>query len=268
MGRIPMEMHAEPRPVAPVVALTDIWKSFGAVRALRGVHLDVMPGETHGLVGDNAAGKSTLMKVLTGVHEPDRGAIEVNGQRVHFSSPHDSRDMGIEMIFQHFALAENLDIRANIFLGREVERRYLWGLIRFLDTPRMTAETLRVLKSLDLEMDPKLKVRRLSGGQRQVVAIGRALAFDARLVIMDEPTANLAVGKVEKLLELTKRLHELGVAVIVISHRLDEIFAVADRITVMRLGRIVGRFRKGEVTQEQISHLISHGPEDAEEAEA
>jgi simple sugar transport system ATP-binding protein len=263
-----MSTTTEPQPRVPVVALEDIWKTFGAVRALQGVYFDVMPGETHGLVGDNAAGKSTLMKILTGVYEPDRGAIEVNGKRVHFSSPRESRDMGIEMIFQHFALAENLDIRANIFLGREVERRHLGGLIRFLDTRRMTTETLRILKLLDLEMDPKLKVRRLSGGQRQVVAIGRALAFDARLVIMDEPTANLAVGKVEKLLELTKRLHQLGVAVIVISHRLDEIFAVADRITVMRLGGIVGRFKKGEVTQEQVSRLISHGLDGAEEVGA
>lgn len=251
----------------PIVALKDIWKSFGAVHALRGVDLDVMPGEIHGLVGDNAAGKSTLMKILTGVHEPDRGVIEVNGKQVHFSSPRQSRNMGIEMIFQHFALAENLDIRSNIFLGREVEHWYLGGLIRLLDTPRMTHETLRVLKSLDLPMNPKLKVRRLSGGQRQVVAIGRALAFDARLVIMDEPTANLAVGKVEKLLELTMRLQDLGVAVILISHRLDEIFALANRITVMRQGRVVGRFKRGEIVQEQVSHLISHGPDTVEKAE-
>lgn len=245
----------------PVISLIDIWKSFGAVRALRGVDLAVMPGETLGLVGDNAAGKSTLMKILTGVYQPDRGAIEVSGKRVEFSSPRESRDLGIEMIFQDFALAENLDIRSNIFLGREAERQYLGGLVKVLDKGRMTAETARVLKSLDLEMNPRLKVRRLSGGQRQIVAIGRALAFDARLIIMDEPTANLAVGKVEKLLELTKRLHELGVAVIVISHRLDEVFAVADRLQVMRQGRVVGRFLRGEVSEQDVSHLISRGPD-------
>jgi simple sugar transport system ATP-binding protein len=252
----------------PVVAMTDIWKSFGAVRALRGVDLKVMPGETLGLLGDNAAGKSTLMKILTGVYQPDRGIIEVNGQRVDFPSPKESRELGIEMIFQTFALAENLDIRSNIFLGREVQRRYLGGLVKTLDQRHMTRETLRVLRSLDLEMNPRLKVRRLSGGQRQVVAIGRALAFDARLIIMDEPTANLAVGKVEKLLELTKKLHELGVAVIVISHRLDEVFAVADRMQVMRQGRVVGRFVKGEVSEQAVSHLIARGPDGDEEQDA
>jgi simple sugar transport system ATP-binding protein len=251
----------------PVVSMVDIWKSFGAVRALSGVDLTVMPGETLGLVGDNAAGKSTLMKILTGVHRPDRGVIEVNGTRVEFSSPRESRELGIEMIFQTFALSENLDIRSNIFLGREIERRYLGGLVKVLDKGRMTAETVRVLKSLDLEMNPRLKVRRLSGGQRQIVAIGRALAFDARLIIMDEPTASLAVGKVEKLLELTKRLHELGVAVIVISHRLDEVFAVADRLQVMRQGRVVGRFARGEATEQEVSHIISRGPDGDEEPE-
>jgi ABC-type sugar transport system ATPase subunit len=204
----------------PLVKLSDIWKSFGAIQALRGVSLDVMPGETLGLLGDNAAGKSTLMKILTGVYQPDRGQIHVAGEWVVLDRPSESRRRGIEMIYQDFALAENLDVRANIFLGREIRKSYLGGLVRILDNRAMEAESQRVIGSLDLQMNPRLKVRRLSGGQRQAVAIGRALAFDAQLIIMDEPTANLAVGKVEKLLELTKRLHNLGVAVIIITHRL------------------------------------------------
>jgi ABC-type sugar transport system ATPase subunit len=243
----------------PLVELVDIWKSFGAVQSLRGVSMDIMPGETFGLLGDNAAGKSTLMKVLTGVYQPDRGQIIVGGQPVVFDRPSESRRRGIEMIYQDFALAENLDVRSNIFLGREMRKSYLGGLIKVLDNRGMERETRRVIGSLDLQMNPRLKVRRLSGGQRQAVAIGRALAFDARLIIMDEPTANLAIGKVEKLLELTKRLHDLGVAVIIITHRLDEAFAVASRLMVMRQGQVVGRFRAADVTEHELSHLISKG---------
>ncbi|MEA4944524.1 MAG: ATP-binding cassette domain-containing protein [Propionicimonas sp.] len=243
----------------PLIALTDIQKSFGAVTALRGVTIDIDPGETLALLGDNAAGKSTLMKVLTGVYQPDAGTISYAGDTVVFENPSVSRAHGIEMIFQDFALADNLDVRSNIFLGREVKRNLLGGLIRILNNKEMTARTRTVLDSLDIEIDPRLKVRRLSGGQRQAVAIGRALAFEAKLVIMDEPTANLSVAKVEKLIEVTKRLKELGIAVIIITHRMDEAFAVADRIVVMRQGSVVGRFRPTEANETDIAHLISHG---------
>jgi ABC-type sugar transport system ATPase subunit len=243
----------------PLVKLSDIWKSFGAIQALRGVSLDVMPGETLGLLGDNAAGKSTLMKILTGVYQPDRGQIHVAGESVVLDRPSESRRRGIEMIYQDFALAENLDVRANIFLGREIRKSYLGGLVRILDNRAMEAESQRVIGSLDLQMNPRLKVRRLSGGQRQAVAIGRALAFDAQLIIMDEPTANLAVGKVEKLLELTKRLHNLGVAVIIITHRLDEAFAVCSRLVIMRQGQVVGRFPAANVSESELANLISKG---------
>jgi ABC-type sugar transport system ATPase subunit len=243
----------------PLVKLSDIWKSFGAIQALRGVSLDVMPGETLGLLGDNAAGKSTLMKILTGVYQPDRGQIHVAGESVVLDRPSESRRRGIEMIYQDFALAENLDVRANIFLGREIRKSYLGGLVRILDNRAMEAESQRVIGSLDLQMNPRLKVRRLSGGQRQAVAIGRALAFDAQLIIMDEPTANLAVGKVEKLLELTKRLHNLGVAVIIITHRLDEAFAVCSRLVIMRQGQVVGRFPAANVSESEVANLISKG---------
>jgi simple sugar transport system ATP-binding protein len=253
----------------PFVELVDIWRSFGAVTALRGVSLDVMPGETFALLGDNAAGKSTLMKILTGVYQPDRGSILINGAPVVFDQPSESRRRGIEMVYQDFALAENLDIRSNIFLGREMRKTFLGGLIQVLDNAGMEREANRVINSLDLTMNPRLKVRRLSGGQRQAVAIGRALAFDAKLIIMDEPTANLAVGKVEKLMELTRRLQTLGVAVIIITHRLDEVFAVASRLMVMRQGQVVGRFRTSDTTEAELAQLIAKGlPEHASDERA
>lgn len=244
---------------SPLIALTDIRKTFGAVTALRGVSIDVLPGETFALLGDNAAGKSTLMKVLTGVYQPDGGTIELDGQRVDFHTPSASRDKGIEMVYQDFALADNLDVRTNVFLGREPQKNILGPLVRIIDRKKMEAETIRVLERLDIPINPRLKVKRLSGGQRQAVAIGRALAFDARLIIMDEPTANLSVAKVDKLIEVTQRLKDLGIAVIIITHRLDEAFAVADRFAVMRQGEVVGRFRTGEVSETQVAHLISHG---------
>ena len=255
---MPSEPAAGPQK-APLVALKGIRKSFGAVTALRGVDLDVMPGETFALLGDNAAGKSTLMKVLTGVYRPDHGSIELDGEAVSFPSPAVSRSRGIEMIYQDFALADNLDVRTNIFLGREPRRNVLGPLVRVVDTKLMERETKRVLDALDIAINPRLRVRRLSGGQRQAVAIGRALAFDARLIIMDEPTANLSVAKVDKLIEVTQRLKDLGIAVIIITHRLDEAFAVADRFAVMRMGEVVGKFVNGEVSETQVAHLISHG---------
>lgn len=243
----------------PLVELRDIRKSFGAVVALRGVTIDVLPGETYALLGDNAAGKSTLMKVLTGVHQPDEGSILLDGEEVAFTTPAESRSRGIEMVYQDFALADNLDVRSNVFLGREPRKNILGPLLRIVDRKFMERETKRVLDSLDIQINPKLKVRRLSGGQRQAVAIGRALAFNARLIIMDEPTASLSVAKVDKLIEVTQRLKELGIAVIIITHRLDEAFAVADRMAVMRRGEVVGSFRAGEVTESQIATLISTG---------
>ena len=245
--------------MAPLIKLTDIRKTFGAVTALRGVSLDVEPGETFALLGDNAAGKSTLMKILTGVYQPDHGSIEFLGDHVHFPTPATSRQRGIEMIYQDFALSDNLDVRSNIFLGREPRKGLLGPFLRVLDTKRMESETRRVLDALDIAINPRLKVRRLSGGQRQAVAIGRALAFDAKLIIMDEPTANLSVAKVDKLIEVTQRLKSLGIAVIIITHRLDEAFAVADRLAVMRQGEVVGRFRVADVTETQVAELISHG---------
>jgi simple sugar transport system ATP-binding protein len=257
-----MKMNDSSPTTEPIVALENIQKSFGAVTALRGVSIDVMPGETFALLGDNAAGKSTLMKILTGVYQPDAGSIRLDGKQVEFHSPATSRSAGIEMVYQDFALADNLDVRSNIFLGREPRKNLVGPLVRIVDRKRMESETERVLKRLDIPINPRLKVRRLSGGQRQAVAIGRALAFDARLIIMDEPTANLSVAKVDKLIGVTQKLKELGIAVIIITHRLDEAFAVADRCAVMRQGEVVGRLDMSQVTETEVAHLISHGTMD------
>ncbi|MBC9942971.1 sugar ABC transporter ATP-binding protein [Leucobacter sp. cx-328] len=259
-------MTDAPSVTTPLVALNNIQKTFGAVTALRGVSIDVLPGETFALLGDNAAGKSTLMKVLTGVYQPDQGTIRMDGEQVAFSSPAASRSAGIEMVYQDFALADNLDVRTNIFLGREPQRNVLGPLVRVVDRKKMERETNRVLERLDIPINPRLKVKRLSGGQRQAVAIGRALAFDAKLIIMDEPTANLSVAKVDKLIEVTQKLKDLGIAVIIITHRLDEAFAVADRCAVMRQGEVVGRYRMDEVSESEIAHLISQGNLDAYES--
>lgn len=258
-------MTDAPSATTPLVALNNIQKTFGAVTALRGVSIDVLPGETFALLGDNAAGKSTLMKVLTGVYQPDHGTIRLDGEAVTFPTPAVSRSAGIEMVYQDFALADNLDVRTNIFLGREPQKNIIGPLVRVIDKKKMERETNRVLERLDIPINPRLKVKRLSGGQRQAVAIGRALAFDAKLIIMDEPTANLSVAKVDKLIEVTQKLKDLGIAVIIITHRLDEAFAVADRCAVMRQGEVVGRFRMDEVTESEVAHLISQGTLDGYE---
>jgi len=242
----------------PLVRMRGISKAFGAVQALRGVDLELGPGEVLGLVGDNAAGKSTLMKVLTGVHRPDEGAIVFDGQRVSFHSPRDSRALGIEMIYQNLALAPNLDVVANVFLGREHMRKTLPHVGEWLDERRMEADTWDFLRRLKITIDSVRKpVERLSGGQQQAVAIARAVAFQARVVIMDEPTASLAVKEVGKVLDLVVQLRAKGVAVILISHRLQDIFAVGDRVMVLRGGQRVAAKRIGETNMDEVvKHIV------------
>lgn len=244
----------------PLVAMRWISKSFGAVRALHEVDFDVLPGEVVGLVGDNAAGKSTLMKVLSGAHVPDRGDILVDGKLVRIAHPQDARGLGIEMLYQHFALAGNIMIYQNVFLGRELTKRYLAGLIRVLDKRRMEERSAEVLSRLHIRVDSvRQKVKELSGGQQQSVAIGRAIGFNARLIIMDEPTANLGVKEVHNLLTLVRRLKDEGVAVVFISHRLDDIFAVGDRVIVLKSGRRVGERLIRETTRDEVIRLIVGG---------
>lgn len=223
-----------------IIEMQGIQKSFGAVHALRGVDLILHHKEVLGLVGDNAAGKSTLMKVLSGAYMPDRGEILIEGEKAHIAGPEDARRLGIEMVYQDFALANNLDVASNVFLGREIVRLNL-GLLKVMNKRRMEQEALRLMDRLRIQIaSVRLKVENLSGGQRQAVAIGRVTAFDAKVIIMDEPTAALSVAAIGNVLDLIHELREQGASIIVISHRLEDIFEIGDRVIVLRHGRKVG----------------------------
>jgi ABC-type sugar transport system ATPase subunit len=223
----------------PTVEMRNIKKSFGAVQALRGVDLSLGQHEVLGLVGDNAAGKSTLMKVLSGAYIPDEGEILIEGHKAHFTNPEEARRLGIEMVYQDFALANNLDVAANVFLGREAVRWKL-GPIRVMNRGYMEEQAKNLIDRLKIDIDSvRYKVENLSGGQRQAVAIGRATAFDAKIIIMDEPTAALSVAAISKVLDLIKTLKAQGGSVIIVSHRLEDIYEVGDRVMVLRHGRKV-----------------------------
>ena len=223
----------------PVVELRNIKKSFGAVQALKGVDLALYHNEVLGLVGDNAAGKSTLMKVLSGAYIPDDGDIFLEGEKAHISNPMDARNQGIEMVYQDYALANNLDVAANVFMGREVVQLRL-GPIGVMDFHHMEQETKNLLNRLKIKVQSvRQKVERLSGGQRQAIAIARATAFNAKVIIMDEPTAALSVAAIDQVLELIKELKAQGASIIIISHRLEDIYRVSDRMIVLRQGRKV-----------------------------
>lgn len=245
----------------PIIEMRNIKKNFGAVQALRGVDLALYPNEVLGLVGDNAAGKSTLMKVLSGAYLPDAGEIYLEGRKVHFTSPEDARRMGIDMVYQDFALADNLDVASNIFLGREEVWLNL-GLLKVMSTGRMEEGARRMMDRLKVDIaSVRLKVARLSGGQRQAVAIGRATAFNAKVVIMDEPTAAMSVEETRKVLELIRELVRQGASAIMISHRLEDVFQVADRVMVLRHGRKVGELpiggqSLGEVREKVVARIV------------
>lgn len=223
----------------PVIEMRNIKKNFGGVQALRGVDLVLRKNEVLGLVGDNAAGKSTLMKVLSGAYIPDGGEIFIEGVKVELTSPMYARQLGIEMVYQDLALADNLDVAANVFLGRELFSTRL-GPISILDKHLMEQETTRLLDRLKIDIPSvRANVERLSGGQRQAIAIARATAFDTRVTIMDEPTAALSVAASSKVLDLVRELKAQGNSIIIISHRLEDIYQVSDRLMVLRQGRKV-----------------------------
>jgi ABC-type sugar transport system ATPase subunit len=222
-----------------IVEMRNIRKSFAAVRALRGVDLALHHNEVLGLVGDNAAGKSTLMKVLSGAYHPDEGEILIEGKKVHLSDPLSARLLGIEMVYQDLALINHLDVAANVFLGREAMSARL-GRVGVMDQRHMEQETQRLLDRLKIDISSvRLDVEKLSGGQRQAVAIARATAFNAKVIIMDEPTAALSVAAIGKVLDLVRELKAQGCSIIVISHRLEDIYQVSDRMIVLRHGRKV-----------------------------
>lgn len=245
----------------PLLKLIDLHKHFGGLVAVDNLSLEVYPGEVVGLVGDNGAGKSTLIKMVSGVYHPDGGKMFLGGEEVHFDTPMEARRRGIETIYQDLALCENLDAAVNIFLGREPMRRQL-GLLKVVDRQHMLTESETVLSQLDIHIPNLLRpMRQMSGGQRQAVAIARAVYWNARLMIMDEPTAALAVAEQRKVLDLCRTLRDRGVPVIIISHNMHDVFAVADRIIVMRRGKKVGELlAKSTSTDEVVSLMVGSAP--------
>ncbi len=225
----------------PVLQVSGIEKHFGPVHALQGVDFAVRRGEIVALIGDNGAGKSTFINCLTGVNAPDAGAIEFEGMPVSFGSPQEARSHGIETVYQDLAIAPHLDAVANIFLGRELRRPGFLGGLGFLDQERMRQETESQLTRLKVRV-PGLQRRMttLSGGQRQGVAVARAVMWASKVVIMDEPTAALGVAQTSQVLDLMRQVRDTGIPVVFISHNMPNVFDVADRIVVLRLGRIVG----------------------------
>jgi len=241
-----------PAGMAPMLEVRHLVKRFGGLTAVNDVSLEVRAGEVVGLVGDNGAGKSTLIKCVSGVHQGEEGDILLNGEVVRFAKPIDARRAGIETIYQDLALAGNLDVSANIFLGREVRRRLVPG-IHTLDEQRMLDESRRILDSLDIRIPRfRAEIDKLSGGQRQAVAIARAVYWNARLMIMDEPTNNLGVPEQRKVLALIETLKGQGVPVILISHTLPDVFAVTDRIVVMHRGRKVAEKATSDTNSTEI----------------
>ena len=240
----------------PLLELRDVSKSFGSVQALTDVDFEVRAGEVMALVGDNGAGKSTLIKCIAGIHPMDQGEMLFDGKQVSVGGPKDAVKLGIEVVYQDLALCDNLDVVQNMYLGREAQNAF-----HILQEPPMEAKTRETLKSLRVTTIRSIRqtVATLSGGQRQSVAVARAVMWNSRLVILDEPTAALGVAQTEQVLALVNRLAEQGLAVVLISHNLHDIFETATRITVLRLGRNAGVYQRTAVTQEEVVHAITAG---------
>lgn len=241
----------------PLLEVRNVSIRFGGVEALRKVSMQVYPGEVVALCGDNGAGKSTLIKIISGVYRPGEGEVLFDGERLDLRDPHDARAKGIETIYQDLALADNLDVGSNIFLGREPVRRQFG--IQVIDRERMAQVAREVLERLDIVIPArKLRgpVKMLSGGQRQAIAIGRAIYWNAHVLIMDEPTAALGVPEQRKVMELIAALKAQGVAVILISHNLHDIFAIADRIVVLRRGEVAGERLVAGTNGDEIVRLM------------
>ena len=239
----------------PLLELRAITKSFGSVQALDGVDFEVRRGEIMALVGDNGAGKSTLIKCVAGTHAFDSGEIFFEDRQVHIHGPKDAARLGIEVVYQDLALCDNLDVVQNMYLGRETNR------FQILNEAAMEQNTAATLKSLAVTTIKSVRqpVATLSGGQRQSVAVAKAVQWNSNLVILDEPTAALGVAQTEQVLALVRRLGEQGLAVVLISHNLHDVFETADRITVLRLGRTVGVFERRQTSQQQIVEAITAG---------
>lgn len=240
-----------------LLELSGLEKSFGAIQVLNGVDLNVEAGEVVGLVGDNGAGKSTLMKAVTGVYPVDSGTVQFDGNDVTRIDPGQRRARGIEMIYQDLALAPQQDVANNIFLGREPTKR-LWGVFpNFVDKARIDSEAQKMVDRLGVQVPTiHIPVGMLSGGQQQTIAIARALTFQPRLVIMDEPTAALAVREVESVLQLIKQMRDEGIAIILISHRLNDVFEACGRIVVLRRGNVIADLQRNNTDMAEVVAYI------------
>jgi len=248
----------------PLVELRDIRKAFGGVVAVDGVSVNLFPGEVVALLGHNGAGKSTLMKMLAGAYPIDAGETLINGSAVHIRTPSEAQAQGIETIYQTLALADNLDAVSNLFLGREKLTRW-----RTLDDHFMEAQARKVFQRLNKNFtNIRVPVRRLSGGQRQVVAISRALYFNARILIMDEPCAALGPEETAMVGRLVKQLKDDGVGIFLITHDMPDVFGLSDRLAVMKNGRLVGTYRTADVTEDEVLGMIIAGKQPPGKAQA
>ena len=240
-------------PSAPLLELKDISKRFGAVQALDSVDFEVYPREVVALVGDNGAGKSTLIKVIAGINRPDSGEFWFEGRQVHVTGPRDVGQLGIATVYQDLALCDNLDVVANLYLGREEV-----GPPVLLKEEAMEKRAIEVLKTLSVKLPHvRTPIAALSGGQRQSVAVARSVMWEAKVVLLDEPTAALGVAQTKQVLDLIRRLKEQGLGVVVISHNLADVFEVCDRIVVLRLGKRIADFRVRDASREQVVAAIT-----------
>ncbi|MBU4531989.1 MAG: ATP-binding cassette domain-containing protein [Hoeflea sp.] len=243
------------------LVISGLSKNFGAIQALSDVSLSIEPGEVLGLMGDNGAGKSTLVKIIAGNFQPSGGEIRIDGKAVDFHKPIDAQREGVEMVYQDLALADNLTAASNVFLGREPMRSL--GPFKYIDYKRMNTVSAELFKVLKSETRPRDQVRKMSGGQRQAVAIARTLLSEPKIVIMDEPTAAISVRQVAEVLDLIRRLRDRGISVILISHRMPDIFSVSDRIAVLRRGELVSCKAAADSSPEEVTGLITGAIETA-----
>lgn len=244
----------------PVIQMKGIYKYFGGVHAIEDVNLSLYEGEVLAIVGDNGAGKSTLIKVLSGVYIADKGEIFHKGKTVKINSPIDSRNLGIETMYQNLALADNMNLFKNIFLGREIKKKGFLGKLGVINSLLMVRKGLDLIDRFNIKIpDPDKKVRFLSGGQRQIVATCRAIYFKAKIIIMDEPTASLGVAETKRIYDFIRNLKKQNISIIIISHNINEVYDIADRIMVLKTGYQVGIREKEKTTIDEIIHMIISG---------
>ena len=242
-----------------VVRMENITKRFGGIYAVDDVSFELYKGEILALVGDNGAGKSTLLKILSGAYTADNGRIFINGKLEKIENPMDARKLGTEMIYQNLALMDNLDIPSNIFMGREIRKKYILGLLGVMNLRAMLRKAEELLNSFNISLDVRKEVRNLSGGQRQMVAISRTVYFNAKVIIMDEPTAALGVRETKEVNDFIFKLKEIGISVIIISHNIKEVYELADRIMVMKNGKLVDIVKKEDSIVDEIVTMIISG---------